>query len=53
MPNLDRGTAEQTAKQYGAKVTKSILGKTSLVVLGADAGPSKVQKIKQNKNQSN
>lgn len=47
MPNLDRGTAEQTAKQYGAKVTKSILGKTSLVVLGADAGPSKVQKIKQ------
>ena len=49
MPNLDRGTAEQTAKQYGAKVTKSILGKTSLVVLGADAGPSKVQKIKQNK----
>ena len=49
MPNLDRGTAEQTAKQYGAKVTKSILGKTSLVVLGADAGPSKVQKIKQHK----
>ncbi|KAF6063531.1 Replication factor RFC1 C terminal domain family protein [Candida albicans] len=44
-----RGTAEQTAKQYGAKVTKSISGKTSLVVLGADAGPSKVQKIKQHK----
>ncbi|KAL6452191.1 RFC1 Replication factor C subunit 1 [Candida maltosa Xu316] len=46
LPNLERSTAEETAKQYGAKVTKSISGKTSLVVLGADAGPSKVQKIK-------
>lgn len=47
MPNLDRTTAEQTAKQYGANVTKSILGRTSLVVLGAEAGPSKVKKINQ------
>ncbi|RCK67087.1 Replication factor C subunit 1 [Candida viswanathii] len=46
MPNLDRTTAEQTAKQYGASVTKSILGRTSLVVLGAEAGPSKVKKIR-------
>ncbi|KAI3405701.2 rfc1 [Candida oxycetoniae] len=47
MPSLDRTTAEQIAQQYGAKVTKSISGKTSLVVIGADAGPSKVKKIKQ------
>lgn len=45
MPNLDRTTAEQTAKQYGANVTKSILGRTSLVVLGAEAGPSKVKRL--------
>ncbi|KAG7663930.1 rfc1 [[Candida] subhashii] len=47
MPNLDRDTAEMTAKRYGAKVTKSISGKTSLVVIGHDAGPSKVKKIEQ------
>ncbi|KAI5970435.1 rfc1 [Candida margitis] len=46
MPSLDRNTAEQTAQQYGAKVTKSISKKTSLVVIGSDAGPSKVKKIK-------
>ncbi|RLV96067.1 Replication factor C subunit 1 [Spathaspora sp. JA1] len=47
LPNLDRGASESLAKRYGAKVTKSISGKTSLVVLGQDAGPSKVKKIKQ------
>ncbi|CCE84036.1 Piso0_004638 [Millerozyma farinosa CBS 7064] len=46
LPNLDRNDAENLAKQYGAKVTKSISGKTSLVVIGEDAGPSKVEKIK-------
>lgn len=49
LPNLDRTMAENLAKQYGAKVTKSILGKTSLVVIGDDAGPSKIEKIKKNK----
>lgn len=49
LPNLDRDQAEGLAKQYGAKVTKAISGKTSLVVLGDEAGPSKVQKIKANK----
>ena len=47
MPSLDRNTAELTAQQYGAKVTKSISKKTSLVVIGSDAGPSKVKKIKE------
>lgn len=46
LPNLERDAAESVAKQYGAKVTKSILKKTSLVVIGEEAGPSKVKKIK-------
>ncbi|WPK26159.1 hypothetical protein PUMCH_003507 [Australozyma saopauloensis] len=46
LPSLDRSAAENLAKRYGAKVTKSILGKTSLVVIGEEAGPSKVKKIK-------
>ncbi|ODV75582.1 replication factor C subunit 1 [Cyberlindnera jadinii NRRL Y-1542] len=49
MPNLGREDAEALAKQYGAKVTKSISGKTSVVVIGEEAGPSKVRKIKQHK----
>ncbi|KAI5951893.1 rfc1 [Candida jiufengensis] len=47
MPGLERNNAEVTAQGYGAKVTKSISGKTSLVVIGAGAGPSKVEKIKE------
>lgn len=46
LPRLDRDTSENLAKRYGAKVTKSISGKTSLVVIGDEAGPSKIKKIK-------
>ncbi|ODV95932.1 hypothetical protein PACTADRAFT_75131 [Pachysolen tannophilus NRRL Y-2460] len=46
LPTLDRPQAEQLAAQYGAKVTKSISSRTSLVVLGNEAGPSKVEKIR-------
>ncbi|ODQ77642.1 hypothetical protein BABINDRAFT_163359 [Babjeviella inositovora NRRL Y-12698] len=46
LPTLERDAAEALAKRYGAKVTKSISGKTSVVVLGDEAGPSKVKKIK-------
>lgn len=46
LPSLDREQCEQLASRYGAKVTKSISGKTSVVVIGNDAGPSKVKKIK-------
>lgn len=49
LPNLERGDAENIAKKYGAKVPKAISGKTSLVVLGDEAGPAKVQKIKKMK----
>ncbi|SCV05769.1 LANO_0H14774g1_1 [Lachancea nothofagi CBS 11611] len=47
LPTLERGTAEAIAKRYGARVTKSISSKTSLVVLGDEAGPKKLEKIKQ------
>ncbi|KAI0464525.1 hypothetical protein LJB42_002140 [Komagataella kurtzmanii] len=46
MPTIDRTQAEELAKRYGAKVTKSVSKKTSVVVLGSEAGPSKVKKIK-------
>ncbi|KAH3902279.1 related to Replication factor C subunit 1 [Saccharomycodes ludwigii] len=46
LPNLSRPEAENIAKKYGAKVTKAISRKTSVVVLGNEAGPTKVQKIK-------
>lgn len=47
LPTIERGAAESLAKRYGARVTKSISGKTSVVVLGDDAGPRKVEKIRQ------
>lgn len=46
LPNISRDESENLAKKYGAKVTKSISSKTSVVVLGEEAGPSKVAKIK-------
>ncbi|KAH3682303.1 hypothetical protein WICPIJ_006718 [Wickerhamomyces pijperi] len=49
LPNLSREDCEALGQKYGAKITKSISGKTSLVVLGSEAGPSKVKKIKQHK----
>ncbi|SCV03207.1 LAMI_0H06304g1_1 [Lachancea mirantina] len=47
LPSLERGAAEAVAKRYGARVTKSISSKTSVVVLGDEAGPKKIEKIKQ------
>ncbi|CCE63804.1 hypothetical protein TPHA_0F03230 [Tetrapisispora phaffii CBS 4417] len=47
LPTMERGAAENIARRYGAKVTKSISGKTSFVVLGDEAGPKKVEKIRQ------
>lgn len=45
LPSIDRVECERLAQQYGAKVTKSISGKTSCVVIGGEAGPSKIKKI--------
>lgn len=47
LPTIERGAAEAIAKRYGARVTKSISSKTSVVVLGDEAGPKKLEKIKQ------
>lgn len=47
LPSIDRNECERLAQQYGAKVTKSISGKTSCVVIGREAGPSKIKKILQ------
>ncbi|RAL58247.1 hypothetical protein DID88_002247 [Monilinia fructigena] len=38
---------EELVKRYGGKITGAPSGKTSFVVLGNDAGPSKIRKIKQ------
>lgn len=47
LPHFDREASENLAKRYGAKVTKSISKKTSVVVIGEEAGPAKVRKIKE------
>ncbi|GME49001.1 replication factor c subunit 1 [Neofusicoccum parvum] len=44
---LDREAGQQLVKRYGGKVTGAPSSKTSFVVLGNDAGPSKLAKIKQ------
>lgn len=46
MPNLPRDEAQELVKRYGGKVTTAPSSKTSCVVLGGEAGPSKIQKIK-------
>lgn len=46
LPRLTRDQAVDIVKKYGGRVTTAPSGKTSCVVLGADAGPSKIQKIK-------
>lgn len=45
MPRLPRDQAQDLVKRYGGKVTSAPSSKTSCVVLGGDAGPSKIQKI--------
>ncbi|QPG74296.1 hypothetical protein FOA43_001622 [Brettanomyces nanus] len=47
LPFIGREECERLASQYGAKVTKSISGRTGVVVIGRDAGPKKVTLIKQ------
>ena len=42
-----RAEAEEYVLRMGAKLTTSINSKTSLLVLGMNAGPSKVEKIKE------
>ncbi|CED83681.1 dna replication factor large subunit [Phaffia rhodozyma] len=46
LSSLAREEAVELAKRYGGKVTTAPSGKTSYVVLGENAGPSKLEKIK-------
>jgi replication factor C subunit 1 len=48
LESLERETGQALVKRHGGKVVGAPSGKTSYVVLGADAGPSKLQKIKDN-----
>ncbi|CAN6674349.1 replication factor C subunit 1 [Trichomonascus vanleenenianus] len=49
LPNLSRTQGQDLVKRYGGKVTGSVSGKTSCVVLGDNAGPKKIQTIKEKK----
>ncbi|ROW06534.1 hypothetical protein VMCG_04371 [Cytospora schulzeri] len=44
---IGRDEAQALVKRYGAKVTGAPSSKTTFVVLGDDAGPSKLKKIKE------
>ena len=46
-PTLGRKTAEALVTKYGGHLTKSLSKNTSLVVVGNDAGPSKLEKIEE------
>ncbi|KAK9441976.1 DNA replication factor C, large subunit [Metarhizium brunneum] len=46
LQTIGRDEAQALVKRYGGKVTGQPSGKTSFVVLGDDAGPSKLAKIK-------
>lgn len=46
LETISREEGTELVKRYGGKVTTAPSGKTSYVVLGNDAGPSKVEKIR-------
>lgn len=46
-PTLGRKTTEALVTKYGGHLTKSLSKNTSLVVVGNDAGPSKLEKIEE------
>lgn len=46
LQSLGRDEGVELVKQYGGKVTTAPSSKTSYVVIGNDAGPSKLEKIK-------
>ncbi|KAG8531035.1 uncharacterized protein KY384_004392 [Bacidia gigantensis] len=47
LDTLDRNAGQELVKRYGGKVTTGPSKKTSFVVLGTDAGPKKLETIKQ------
>ncbi|KAL9131203.1 MAG: hypothetical protein Q9217_000805 [Psora testacea] len=47
LDSLDRSAGQELVKRHGGKVTGAPSKKTSFVVLGTDAGPKKLETIKQ------
>jgi replication factor C subunit 1 len=47
LKTIGRDEGQELVKKYGGKVTGQPSGKTDFVVLGDDAGPSKLKKIKE------
>ena len=45
LESLERDEASDIIKKYGGKVTTNISGKTSYVVVGEEAGESKMAKV--------
>ena len=45
LDSLDRDDSENLVKKYGGKVTGSVSGRTSYLVVGEDAGLSKLAKV--------
>jgi replication factor C subunit 1 len=48
LESIDRDDAMNLVKRYGGKVTSAPSSKTDYVVLGADAGPKKIETIRKN-----
>jgi BRCT domain type II-containing protein len=44
-PTLQRKNAEKLVQIYGGKLLKAVSGKTDFVVVGNEAGPTKLEKI--------
>jgi replication factor C subunit 1 len=47
LDSLERDQAEDYVKRHGGKVTGSVSGRTSYVLVGMDCGPSKIKKAKE------
>ena len=46
LESLERDQAAELVKKYGGKVTVSVSGKTSYLVVGEEAGQSKLAKVR-------
>ena len=47
LDSLERDEAEDFVKRHGGKVTGSVSGRTSYVLVGMDCGPSKIKKARE------
>ena len=45
LESLERDEAADIVKKYGGKVTTNVSGKTSYIVVGEEAGESKLTKV--------